>query len=169
MCLWCYCKRSWSARFNTIYLVRFGFHNVEDIDFKCFLLLKIRRNSKKPSFGRKNQLRTLGPRAQGHTSMNKVTYLFQTENMFALSYLHVFKDAPVFHIFPYLHHARWTGQIHLRPSLNLKPSMPFNGIYGIHGTNDNHIHHINHKRILDPSHLKAFFFFCQSLNVNSTC
>jgi hypothetical protein len=51
-------ERSWWAGFNGIYLVRFGFRMWEILIFKCFLLLKIQINSKKPGFGRKNQLRT---------------------------------------------------------------------------------------------------------------
>jgi hypothetical protein len=51
-------ERSWWAGFNEIYLVRFGFRMCEILTFKWFLLLKIQINSKKPGFGRKNQLRT---------------------------------------------------------------------------------------------------------------
>ncbi len=51
-------ERSWWARFNGIYLVRFGFRMWEILIFKWFLLLKIQINSKKPGFGRKNQLIT---------------------------------------------------------------------------------------------------------------
>jgi hypothetical protein len=50
--------RSWWVGFNGIYLVRFGFRMWEILIFKWFLPLKIRINSKKPGFGRKNQLRT---------------------------------------------------------------------------------------------------------------
>jgi len=110
----------------------------------------------------------------GHTSMNKVTYLFETEKMFAY---HSYMSSKTLHLshlsieWIYLHHARWTGQIHLRSSLNLKPSMPLNGIYGIHGTNHNHI---IGKRMWDPSHVKANSFLpilkCQQhlLNKNFT-
>jgi hypothetical protein len=45
-------------RFNEIYFVRFGFKMWETLIFKQFLQLKIQINSKKPGFGRKNQLRT---------------------------------------------------------------------------------------------------------------
>jgi hypothetical protein len=45
-------------RFNAIYLVRFGFRMWEILILKWFLPLKIQINSKKPGFGRKNQLRT---------------------------------------------------------------------------------------------------------------
>jgi len=51
-------ERSWWARFNGIYLVRFGFRMWAILIFKWFLPLKIQINSKKPGFGRKNQLRT---------------------------------------------------------------------------------------------------------------
>jgi hypothetical protein len=51
-------ERSWWAGFNEIYLIRFGFRMWEVLIFKWFLLLKIQINSKKPRFGRKNQLRT---------------------------------------------------------------------------------------------------------------
>jgi hypothetical protein len=50
-------ERSWWAGFNGIYLVRFGFRMWEILNFKWFLLLKFQINSKKPGFGRKNQLR----------------------------------------------------------------------------------------------------------------
>jgi hypothetical protein len=50
-------ERSWWAGFNGINLVRFGFRMWEILIFKWFLLLKIQINSKKPGFGRKNQLR----------------------------------------------------------------------------------------------------------------
>ncbi len=49
-------KERW-AGFNGIYLVRFGFEMWEILILKWFLLLKIQINSKKPGFGRKNQLR----------------------------------------------------------------------------------------------------------------
>jgi hypothetical protein len=52
-------KRSWWAGFNGIYLVRFGFRMWQTLIFKWFLPLKIQINSKKPGFGRKNQLRML--------------------------------------------------------------------------------------------------------------
>jgi hypothetical protein len=51
-------ERSWWAGFNGIYLVWFGFWMWERLIFKWFLLLKIQLNSKKPGFGKKNQLRT---------------------------------------------------------------------------------------------------------------
>jgi hypothetical protein len=52
-------ERPWWAGFNGIYLVRFGFRLWEIlILFKWFLPLKTQINSKKPGFGRKNQLRT---------------------------------------------------------------------------------------------------------------
>jgi hypothetical protein len=51
-------ERSWWVGFNGTYLVRFGFRMWEILVFKWFLLLKIQINSKKPGFGRKNQLRT---------------------------------------------------------------------------------------------------------------
>jgi len=51
-------ERSWWAGFNGIYLVRFGFRMREILIFKWFLKLKIQINFKKPSFERKNQLRT---------------------------------------------------------------------------------------------------------------
>jgi hypothetical protein len=51
-------ERSWWAGFNGIYLVRFGFGMLKILILKWFLLLKIQINSKKPGFGRKNQLRT---------------------------------------------------------------------------------------------------------------
>jgi len=51
-------ERSWWARFNGIYLVRFGFRMWEILILKWLMPLKIRINSKKPGFGRKNQLRT---------------------------------------------------------------------------------------------------------------
>ncbi len=51
-------ERSWWAGFNGIYLVRFGFRMWEILILKWFLPLKIQINSKKPGFGRKNQLKT---------------------------------------------------------------------------------------------------------------
>jgi hypothetical protein len=51
-------ERSWWAGFNGIYLVRFGFRMWEILIFKWFLQLNMQINSKKPGFGRKNQLRT---------------------------------------------------------------------------------------------------------------
>jgi hypothetical protein len=51
-------ERSWWARFNGIYLVRFGFRMWEILIFKWFLPPKFQINSKKSGFGRKNQLRT---------------------------------------------------------------------------------------------------------------
>ncbi len=51
-------KRSWWAGSNGIYLIRFGFRMWEILIFKWFLSQKIQINSKKPGFGRKNQLRT---------------------------------------------------------------------------------------------------------------
>ncbi len=50
-------ERSWWAEFNGIYMIRFGFRMWEILILKWFLLLKIQINSKKPCFGRKNQLR----------------------------------------------------------------------------------------------------------------
>ncbi len=52
-------ERSWWARFNGIYFVRFGFKMWEILIFKWILPLKIQINSKKSGFERKNQLRTL--------------------------------------------------------------------------------------------------------------
>ncbi len=43
-------ERSWWARFNGIYLVRFGFRLWDLSIFKWFLLLKIQMNSKKTKF-----------------------------------------------------------------------------------------------------------------------
>ncbi len=51
-------EKSWWAGFNGIYLLRFGFRIWEILILKRFLPLKIQINSKKPGFGRKNQLRT---------------------------------------------------------------------------------------------------------------
>ncbi len=51
-------ERSWWAGSNGIYLIRFGFRMWEILIFKWFLSQKIQINSKKPGFGRKNQLRT---------------------------------------------------------------------------------------------------------------
>jgi hypothetical protein len=51
-------ETSWWAGFNGIYLVRFGFRMWEILIFKWFLPLKIQTKSRKPGFGRKNQLRT---------------------------------------------------------------------------------------------------------------
>ncbi len=49
-------KRSWLAEFTGIYLVRFGFQNVRDIDFQ---LISATQNSNKfQNLGRENQLRT---------------------------------------------------------------------------------------------------------------
>ncbi len=50
-------ESTWWAGFNEIYLVRFRFRMWEILIFKWFFLLKIQINSKKPGFGRKNQLR----------------------------------------------------------------------------------------------------------------
>jgi hypothetical protein len=52
-------ERSWRAGSDGIYLIRFGSRMWEILIFKWVLLLKIQMNSKKPGFGRKNQLRTL--------------------------------------------------------------------------------------------------------------
>jgi hypothetical protein len=63
-------ERSWWAGFYGIYLVRFGSRTWEILIFKWFLPLKIQINSKKPGFGRRNQLRTwYNTWAWGHTSM----------------------------------------------------------------------------------------------------
>jgi hypothetical protein len=51
-------ERSWWARLHGIYSVRFAFRMWEILNFKWFLPLNIQTNSKKPGFGRKNQLRT---------------------------------------------------------------------------------------------------------------
>jgi hypothetical protein len=51
-------ERCWWAGFNEIYLLRFGFRMWEILIFKWFLPMNIQINSKKPGFGRKNQLRT---------------------------------------------------------------------------------------------------------------
>ncbi len=51
-------ERSWWAEFNGIYLVRLGFRMWEILILKWFLPLKIQINSKKPGYGRKNQLKT---------------------------------------------------------------------------------------------------------------
>jgi hypothetical protein len=51
-------ERCWWAGFNGIYLVRFGFKMWEILILKWILSLKIQINSKKPGFGKKNQLRT---------------------------------------------------------------------------------------------------------------
>jgi hypothetical protein len=61
---------SWWAGFNGIYLVRFEFRMWGILMFKWFLLLKIQTNSKKPGFGRKNQLRNTWAKGTGHISMN---------------------------------------------------------------------------------------------------
>jgi hypothetical protein len=50
-------ERSWWEGFNIIYLVRFAFRMWEILILKWFLPLKIQINSKKPGFGRNNQLR----------------------------------------------------------------------------------------------------------------
>jgi hypothetical protein len=50
-------ERSWWAGFNGIHLLRFGFRMGDILILKWFLLPKIQINSKKPGFGRKNQLR----------------------------------------------------------------------------------------------------------------
>jgi hypothetical protein len=51
-------ERTWWAEFNGIFWVGFGFRMWEIFIFKWYLLMKIQINSKKPGFGRKNQLRT---------------------------------------------------------------------------------------------------------------
>ncbi len=51
-------ERSWWAGFNGIYLVRFGFRMWVILILKWFVSLKIQIHSKKPCFGRKNQLKT---------------------------------------------------------------------------------------------------------------
>jgi hypothetical protein len=51
-------ERSWWARFNGIYLVRFGFQMWEILIFKQFMPRENSNKSKKLSFGRKNQLKT---------------------------------------------------------------------------------------------------------------
>jgi hypothetical protein len=59
MCLWCCWKDLDEQDLNEIYLVRFGFRNVGDIDFE---VISATENSnkfqKKLGFGRKNQSRT---------------------------------------------------------------------------------------------------------------
>ncbi len=55
---WVLLERSWWTGIYGICLVRFGFRMWELLILKWFLLLKIQINSKKPGFGRKNQLRT---------------------------------------------------------------------------------------------------------------
>jgi hypothetical protein len=66
-------KRSCWVGFNGIYLVRFGFRMWEILIFKWFLSLKIQINSKKPGFGRKNQLRM---RTSSHTGHHTSVYEF---------------------------------------------------------------------------------------------
>jgi hypothetical protein len=63
-------ERSWWARFNGIYLVRFGIRIWEILIFKWFLLLKIQINAKNPGFEMKNQLGCGNTWANGtsHTS-----------------------------------------------------------------------------------------------------
>jgi hypothetical protein len=50
-------ETSWWVGSNIIYLLNFGFKMWEILILKCFLQLKIEINSKKPSFGRKYQLK----------------------------------------------------------------------------------------------------------------
>ncbi len=50
-------ERSWWVGFNGIYLVRFGFRIVGDIDLKVISTDENTNSSKKPGFGKKNQLR----------------------------------------------------------------------------------------------------------------
>jgi hypothetical protein len=52
-------ERSWWARFNIIYFVRFGFRIWEIVISKWFLPLKIQINSKKSGFGRKIELKNV--------------------------------------------------------------------------------------------------------------
>jgi hypothetical protein len=52
-------ERSWWARINGVYLVRFGFRIWEIFISKWFLPLKTQINSKKPGFRRKNQLKNV--------------------------------------------------------------------------------------------------------------
>ncbi len=59
-------ERSWWARFNGIYLVRFGFRLWDLLTFKWFLLLKIQMNSKKTKFWKEKlveDMATLGQMA----------------------------------------------------------------------------------------------------------
>jgi hypothetical protein len=58
MWLWSYWKDLDEQDLMEMILVRFGFRMWEILIFKRFLLQKIQINSKKPGFGRKNQLRT---------------------------------------------------------------------------------------------------------------
>jgi hypothetical protein len=51
-------EKSWWPGFDGIYLIRFEFRMLEILICKWFLRLKIQINSKKPGFGRKNDLRT---------------------------------------------------------------------------------------------------------------
>jgi hypothetical protein len=51
-------EESQGTKFHGIYFVRFGLKLGEIMNFKWFLSLKIQRNHKKLSIGRKNQLRT---------------------------------------------------------------------------------------------------------------
>jgi hypothetical protein len=57
MCLWC-CWKYLDEQDLWIYLVGFGFWMWEILICRWFLPLKIKLNSKKSGFGRKNQLRT---------------------------------------------------------------------------------------------------------------
>ncbi len=59
-------ERSWWAGFDRVHLVIFGFRMWEILDFKWFMPQKIQTNSKRPGFGRKNQLRTSAHLGQGH-------------------------------------------------------------------------------------------------------
>jgi len=60
-------ERSWWAGFNGIYLVKLGFRMWEILILKWFLLLNIQKNSKKPGFERKNQLRMWYPLKAYHS------------------------------------------------------------------------------------------------------
>jgi hypothetical protein len=65
-------ERSWWAEFNDFFWIRFGFRMWEILIFKWLLSLKIQINSKKPGFGRKNQLGCGNTRAnsRGYTSLH---------------------------------------------------------------------------------------------------
>jgi hypothetical protein len=65
---------------------RLGFRMWEILIFKWFLLLKIQINSKKPCFGRKNQLRTW-TNGTGHTSISALKKFRSSIRVFFCSIL----------------------------------------------------------------------------------
>jgi hypothetical protein len=90
-------ERCWWENFNGIYLIRFGFNMWEILIFKWFLPLKIQINSKKPSFGRKNQLRTWSNLKACHSIPAWFPFIFGcSKNRFYIAKRCSYVDFPYF-------------------------------------------------------------------------